>query len=157
MEEDDDKELRERYDDQNIKANEYLYRRVDVEDVVSAHLLAIEKLDTIGFSKYIISTSSPFRQNDLDVLNSDAISVVKKIYPDFEETYLEKGWKMFPKIGRVYVNDKARKELGWNPKYDFQNVLSCIRKGNDFRSRLSLHVGSKGYHKEKFSEGPYPI
>ena len=157
MEEDDDKALREQYDDLNIKANEYLYRRVDVEDVVSAHLLAIDKLDEIGFSKYIISASSPFRHKDLNFLSSDAISVVKKIYPDFEATYLEKGWKMFPKIGRVYVNDKARKELGWNPKYDFQNVLSCIRKGSDFRSGLSLRVGSKGYHKETFSDGPYPI
>jgi len=157
MEQDDDRELRGRYDDLNIKANEYLYRRVDVEDVVSAHLLAIDKLREIGFSKYIISASSPFKHTDLNSLSSDAISVVKKIYPDFEATYLEKGWKMFPKIGRVYVNDKARKELGWNPKHDFQHVLSCIRKGSDFRSRLSFHVGVKGYHKEKFSEGPYPI
>ena len=31
------------YADANVKANEYLYRRVDMEDVVSAHLLAMEK------------------------------------------------------------------------------------------------------------------
>ena len=40
-EEDDNRAVREAYTDANIKANEFLYRRVDIEDVVSAHLLAI--------------------------------------------------------------------------------------------------------------------
>ena len=39
-EEDDNKTVRETYGDENAKANEYLFRRVDLEDVVSAHLLA---------------------------------------------------------------------------------------------------------------------
>ena len=38
--EDDNRREREAYSDANVKANEYLYRRVDIEDVVSAHLLA---------------------------------------------------------------------------------------------------------------------
>ncbi len=37
---DDDSEITATFADWNIKANEYLYRRVDIEDVVSAHLLA---------------------------------------------------------------------------------------------------------------------
>src|SRR5262247_4054026 len=48
-EEDDHKETRESYDDENVKANEFLYRRVDLEDVVSAHLLALEKAEELGF------------------------------------------------------------------------------------------------------------
>ena len=39
-EEDDNRAIREAYTDANIKTNEFLYRRVDIEDVVSAHLLA---------------------------------------------------------------------------------------------------------------------
>ena len=39
-EEDDSKDVREAYSDDNVKLNEFLYRRVDIEDVVSAHLLA---------------------------------------------------------------------------------------------------------------------
>src|SRR6516165_4412528 len=54
-EEDDNKELREAFSDENLKANEYLYRRVDIEDVVSAHLLAPERAPDLGFRKYIIS------------------------------------------------------------------------------------------------------
>jgi len=36
---------------------------------------------------------------------------------------------MFPQIDRVYVNEKARKELGWKPKYDFFLCLRVFKKG----------------------------
>ena len=42
-EEDDDPAARKAYADDNAKANEYLFRRVAIEDVVDAHLLAIER------------------------------------------------------------------------------------------------------------------
>src|ERR1700733_7394223 len=54
-EDDDNRKVRQEYSAANAKANEYLYRRVDIEDVVSAHLLAAEQAATIGFRKYIIS------------------------------------------------------------------------------------------------------
>ncbi len=40
---DDDAEVRDAYEDGNLKANELLYRRVEIEDAVAAHLLAIER------------------------------------------------------------------------------------------------------------------
>lgn len=156
-EEDDKKQLRELYEDLNIKANEYLYRRVDIEDVVSAHLLALNHVNSIGFRKYVISSTSPFGKEDLMDLHIDAPKVVRKKYPEFEKVYAQKQWKMFPQIDRVYVNERARKELGWNPKYDFQHVLNCLRENKDFRSKLSFELGIKGYHKETFEEGPYPV
>src|SRR5688572_32976984 len=64
-EEDDQRHVRERYEDANAKVNEFLHRRVDVEDVVEAHLLAIERAAGIGFGRYIISASSPFTREDL--------------------------------------------------------------------------------------------
>ena len=42
-EEDDSVQVRNTYSDANAKANEFLYRRVDMEDVVSAHLLAAQQ------------------------------------------------------------------------------------------------------------------
>src|SRR5882757_7329945 len=39
-EEDDHKNMREAFADENLKANEYLFRRVELEDAVNAHLLA---------------------------------------------------------------------------------------------------------------------
>jgi len=157
QEKDDNKRMRELFVDLNIKANEYLHRRVDVEDVVAAHLLAIEKIETIGFGKYIISATTPFEEVDLPALNTDSVSVVKKYFPEMEQIYQALNWKMFSKIGRVYVNKKARIELEWQPKYDYHYVLNCLKEKRDFRSQLALSVGIKGYHKDKFKDGLYPV
>jgi UDP-glucose 4-epimerase len=64
---------------------------------------------------------------------------------------------MFPGIERVYVNERARNELGWEPRYDFRFILEYLRAGTDFRSPLAQLIGSKGYHAEAFSQGPYPV
>jgi nucleoside-diphosphate-sugar epimerase len=154
---DDKKQNRDSFDDLNIKAVEYLYRRVDIEDAVSAHLLAVEKVQEIGFGKYIISATTPFQKEHLVELHTNAIAVVEKLYPDFKKLFERKGWKMLRKIDRVYVNVKARNELGWTPKYDFGYILNCLRLDKDFRSNLTLKVGVKGYHSETFDEGPYPV
>ncbi|MBC9934212.1 NAD-dependent epimerase/dehydratase family protein [Chitinophaga qingshengii] len=156
-EEDDKKAVRDKYDDLNIKAIEYLYRRVDIEDVVTAHLLAVDKVQEIGFGKYIISATSPFEQHHLMDLHTNANAVVEKLFPEFKDIFKRKGWKMLPQIDRVYVNAKARQELGWKPKYDFGYILNCIAADKDFRSQLSLDIGIKGYHEETFTEGPYPV
>jgi UDP-glucose 4-epimerase len=156
-EEDDNKETRQAYEDGNVKANEFLYRRVDLEDVVGAHLLALEKATTIGFGRYIISATTPFTRDDLLDLRAAAPLVVKRSFPDYEEEYARRGWKMFPGIERVYVNDRARIDLGWSPTYDFRLVLDSLKAGADPRSPLSREVGSKGYHARRFSGGPYPV
>ncbi|MEO8450986.1 MAG: NAD(P)-dependent oxidoreductase, partial [Gemmatimonadota bacterium] len=126
-EEDDHPELRDAYRDANIKANEFLYRRVVIEDVVSAHLLALERAPTIGFGRYIISATTPFTEHDLVELRSDAPSVLKRRAPEFEGIYALHQWRMFPMIDRVYVNERARTDLGWRPQYDFRRVLDSVR------------------------------
>jgi UDP-glucose 4-epimerase len=146
-EEDDDKAITETFPDANAKVNEYLYRRIDTEDVVNAHLLAMEKATSIGFGKYIISATTPFEKKDLMALKKDAHQVVKNLYPDFESVFARLGWKMFPSIGRVYVNQKAREELGWVPKYDFKYILDRLKAGQHFKSDLAETIGSKGYHR----------
>ncbi len=146
-EEDDDSAIATSYADANAKANEYLYRRVDTEDVVSAHLLAMGKAQQIGFSKYIISATTPFEKNHLQSLKKNAHDIVKSLYPEFEKIYAGLGWKMFPTIGRVYLNKKAREELGWKPKYDFGYILDKLEAGADYKSELAGAIGSKGYHR----------
>jgi UDP-glucose 4-epimerase len=64
---------------------------------------------------------------------------------------------MFPAIGRVYDNRRAREALRWKPRYDFCHVLGCLAEGRDFRSSLARAIGAKGYHDEVFAEGPYPV
>lgn len=156
-EEDDQKQKREAYADANVKVNEFLYRRVDIEDIVSAHLLAIEKAPAQKFAKYIISATTPFTRADLMQLHNDAPAVVQRLVPAFAELYARRGWKMFPTIDRVYDNARAREELSWRPRYDFAHVIDCLRRDEDFLSPLARSIGSKGYHAEMFAEGPYPV
>lgn len=156
-EEDDQKLIRDEYASENSKVNELLYRRADIEDIVTAHLLAVEKAPQIGFNRYIISATTPFTPGDLPELNVNAPAVVEKLYPVYEEIYRLKGWKLFPFIDRVYVNEKARRELGWQPKYTFEYVLNQLQNGLPTNSELAQKVGIKGYHPTKFKEYPYPV
>jgi nucleoside-diphosphate-sugar epimerase len=81
-EEDDDPEAREAFADDNAKVNEFLFRRAAIEDVVDAHLLAAERAPAIGFGKYIVSATTPFRREDLTRLRADAPAVVRERAPD---------------------------------------------------------------------------
>lgn len=148
-EEDDNPEIQRAYDDLNVKVNEFLYRRVDLEDAVGAHLLAIQHAESIGFGRYIISATTPFVPGDLKDLRVNAPMVVKRLFPDYEGEYAQRDWKMFPEIDRVYSNERARRDLGWRPKHDFRSALDSLKAGKDPRSTLSRVVGSKGYGNNK--------
>jgi UDP-glucose 4-epimerase len=152
---DDRDEVRAAYDDANIKLNELLYRRVDLEDVVDAHRLALERAPAIGFGRYIVSATTPFRPSDLAELRADAPAVVRRLFPDCEAVYAERGWKLFPTLERVYANERARSELGWSPRWDFRHALDRVRAGEEARSELARAVGAKGYHAT--STGPYTV
>lgn len=156
-EDDDDPAMRSAYPLENAQANELLYRRLDIADVVSAHLLAAQRAPAIGFGRYIVSATSPFEPRHLAALARDAAAVVRELYPDCAQLYAARGWRLFPKIDRVYVNDRARRELGWLPEFDFAHVLKSLREGRDFRSTLARDIGSKGYHDTVFDGGPYPV
>lgn len=143
---DDDDVTRANYADDNIKANEYLYRRVDLQDVVDAHVVAAERAPLIRFGRYVVSATTPFESSELPELAGDAANVVRRHFPDVAAIYERKGWRLFPKIDRVYVNARARTELGWRPRYDFRHVLDSLAADADPRSALARTVGSKGYH-----------
>ncbi|HWF35237.1 MAG TPA: NAD(P)-dependent oxidoreductase [Solirubrobacteraceae bacterium] len=143
---DDLDDRRTAYHDLNLKVNELLYRRVDLEDVVGAHLLALERAPAIGFGRYIISATTPFGRDDAWSLRHDLPAAVQRLFPDYEEIYARRGWRMLPGIDRVYVNDRARHELGWSPTYDFRHALDLLAAGRDPRSPVAIAVGAKGYH-----------
>jgi UDP-glucose 4-epimerase len=150
---DDRDEVRATYDDANLKANELLYRRVDLEDAVTAHKLALDRAPILGFGRYIISATTPFTRDDLAQLRTDAPAVVARHVPEHTELYDRLGWRMFSTIERVYDNAHARDDLGWAPRYDFRHALTRIAAGLPGRSDLATAVGAKGYH--PVSTGPY--
>ena len=153
-EDDDDPAVRQHYARANVQANELLFRRVDLEDVVGAHLQALARAPDIGLACFIVSATTPFSSADLAELRARAPRVLERVAPAYQELYAARGWRMFPSIDRVYVNDAARARLAWQPRYDFAYVLRCLRERTDFRSELSRIVGVKGYHERQFADGP---
>jgi UDP-glucose 4-epimerase len=143
---DDRDDVRETYPDANVKVNELLYRRGDIEDMAGAHRLALDRAAEIGFGRYIVTATTPFTRDDLAELRGDAPAVVRRLFPDYEALYAERGWSMFPSIDRVYDNTRAREELGWSPRYDFRHALDRLAAGEEPRSELAVTVGMKGYH-----------
>lgn len=157
-EEDDDPAARSRYPDpDNLKANEYLHRRVDLEDVVTAHLCAAERAPALGFGRYIVSATTPFQPSDLAVVRTDAPSVVKARVPAYAAEYARRGWQISRGLDRIYVNAAARRDLGWSPRHDFAAIVARLGSGGSILSPLARQIGAKGYHAEKFAEGPYPV
>jgi nucleoside-diphosphate-sugar epimerase len=150
---DDREQVRTGYADANAKVNELLYRRVDLADVVTAHAAALERAPGLGFGRYVVSATTPFTIDDLEELHSDAPAVVRRLFPGYADVYGRLGWRMFPRIDRVYVNDRARAELGWSPRYDFAHALELLRAGEPARSGIATSVGAKGYH--PVTTGPY--
>jgi len=143
---DDDPRVSAAYETANTQVNELLYRRVDIEDVVSAHLLALDKAPALGFARYVVSATTPFSPDDAAALRTDAATATRRLFPDYEALYAARGWRMFPSIDRVYDNRAAIAGLGWRPLYDFRRALDSLAAGEDFRSPLAQAVGAKGYH-----------
>ena len=146
-EDDDLPERRDAHADANLKLNELLYRRADIQDVVDAHLLALEKAPAIGFDRYIVSATSPFVPDDLATLSVDPLAVVARHVPGYAAQYERRGWTLLDTIDRVYVNDKARRDLGWRPNHDFASSIARLARDEDFRSPLTHAIGAKGYHR----------
>ena len=147
--------VRTAYPDANVKANEFLYRRADIQDVVDAHLLALDRAPAIGFGRYIVSATTPFTPPTCRRCVPTRPRWCAACSPTQEAEYARRGWRMFGHIDRVYVNERARAELGWKPVYDFRHVLDLLKDGEDPRSPLARAVGAKGYH--PVSTGPYTV
>ncbi|MEI2455637.1 NAD(P)-dependent oxidoreductase [Lysobacter firmicutimachus] len=156
-EDDDDAAVRSVYSPANAQANELLYRRADIDDVVQAHLCAIERAPALGFGRYIVSATTPFSRADRAELRRDAAAAVERLFPHCRDLYAAQGWRLFPELDRIYDNARARRDLGWAPRYGFGHVLDCLREGRDFRSGLAREVGVKGYHAQRFEDMPYPV
>ncbi len=154
---DDDPQARVAFADANLKANEFLYRRVAIEDVVEAHLLALDRAPAIGFGRYIVSATTPFRREDGARLRTDAAAVARERVAGWEDEYARRGWRMAERIDRIYDNALARRELGWRPKWDFAAIVARLRETGDIRGPMAKAVGEKGYHPERADGRNYPV
>jgi nucleoside-diphosphate-sugar epimerase len=114
----------------NIKANEFLNRRLTVEDCAEAHLAALDKAPAIGFGTFIVSAPPPFAEADAEALIDDAPAVVTRHFPQAAELYARAGWQLPSHIDRVYDPSLAERILGFRARTDFAAVLRAIEQGS---------------------------
>ncbi len=143
---DDDDAVATKYSSANTQVNELLNRRVDIEDVVSAHRCAIAQAASIGFGRYIVSATTQFSPIEASELRSDLVAVVARHVPAFTHEYGRRGWALVSGIDRVYDNAHARTELGWHPRHDFASAIGRLSAAHDHRSDLARAIGIKSYH-----------
>ena len=112
----------------NLKANEFLNRRLTVDDAAAAHIAALDRASAIGFGVFILSAKTPFQAADAVALKASATSVVARYFPDAPALYDRMGWKLPTSIARVYDSSLAERVLGFRCATDFAAVLSAIRE-----------------------------
>ena len=111
----------------NLKANEFLNRRLTVEDAAQAHVAALERAPEIGFGLFLVSAPTPFMRSDAEALKRDAAAVVSRYFPDARDLYAACNWRLPTSIGRVYDATRAETALGLRCKTDFGAVLEALR------------------------------
>lgn len=114
---------------ENLKANEFLHRRLTAEDAARAHLAALERAPGLGFGLFIISAPTPLARAEAVALKRDAAAVVARHFPDAPALYAARGWRLPSSIGRVYDASAAETAIGFRCRTDFAAILRALREG----------------------------
>jgi nucleoside-diphosphate-sugar epimerase len=122
----------------DVMAAYRLHRGVDVRDVADAHLSALTNGGAC-FQRCIVSGNSPFLRQDCETLAADAPSIINRRVPTLAEEFRRRGWNLPGSIDRVYHSARAHSELGWRPRYGFDEVLAQMER----RSLEVLPPGSR--------------
>lgn len=120
-------DAQDRIDGENLKANEFLHRRLTVEDAARAHVMALQQAPSLGLQTLIVSAPTPFGRDDAPELKRDAAAVVRRCFPDVDALYARRGWTLPASIGRVYDASRAGRVLGFRCRTDFAEVLDALR------------------------------
>jgi nucleoside-diphosphate-sugar epimerase len=113
----------------NRKANEFLNRRLTVEDAAQAHVAALERAPALGFDTFVVSAPPPFAEEECAELLDDAPAVVARRFPEAAELYARAGWALPERIDRVYDPARAEAHLGFRCRSDFAAILAALADG----------------------------
>ena len=113
----------------NIKANEFLNRRLTVEDCAEAHVAALARAPEIGFGIFIVSAPPPFDRDEAADLIHDAPAVIARHFPEAAQLYARAGWTLPAHIDRVYDPGLAERTLGFRCRTDFAAILRALEAG----------------------------
>ena len=102
-----------------------LYRGMDARDVAQAFSLALTA-HVKQFEAINISGETPFFETDCAELFTDAPQVLRKRAPEFVQECERRQWPLPTSIDRVYVIDKAKTVLGYQPQFGFRELLRSL-------------------------------
>jgi nucleoside-diphosphate-sugar epimerase len=115
----------------NIKANEFLNRRLTVEDAADAHVVALAKAPALGFDTFILSAPPPFTPEECEALLDHAPAVIARHFPEAPSLYDRMGWSLPASIDRVYDPSRAERLMGFRCRTDFAAILDAIANGGE--------------------------
>lgn len=116
---------------ENMKANEFLNRRLSAADAARAHVIALDRIAGLGCETFVLSAPPPFARGEAAELARDAISVIARHFPDADALYAARGWTLPATIERVYDPGKAERLLEFRCATAFADVLDALRSGRD--------------------------
>jgi UDP-glucose 4-epimerase len=88
-------------------------------------------------------------------LRTDAPAVFERRAPVAAAVWDERGWRFPTRVDRVYVNARARRELGWRPRYDLDAIARMVATDGSARTLMSREVGSKEYVGSMYHRGTF--
>jgi UDP-glucose 4-epimerase len=111
----------------NLKANEFLNRRLTVEDAADAHGVALDRAPALGFEIFVLSAPTPFVRSEAEELKRAPANVIERYFPDAPALYVRRGWRLPTSIGRVYDASRIERVMGFRCATDFGRVLHALR------------------------------
>jgi nucleoside-diphosphate-sugar epimerase len=117
-----------------------LYGGVDERDVAAAVVASLRRLERgdTPFGAYNIESALPFTDADGVHMATDPLAAVARYWPDAPELLArlgpgrwndpdEPGGALTP-INEVFEIDRARRDLDWEPRYNFDQFLDGLRR-----------------------------
>jgi UDP-glucose 4-epimerase len=102
-----------------------MYRGVDRRDVAEAHLRAA-MAPVSGSTTVNVAGPSPFEPDDMGALWVDPWPVIERRVPGVQASFEQRGWPLPRRIDRVYAIEKARRVLGYHPRF---GITELMREG----------------------------
>ena len=100
-----------------------MYRGLDVRDAAKAHELALQA-HTDAFEVFNISAQSVFQHSDVFDLKHNLPELLSRRVPKLVELFNKKGWEIPASIDRVYVIEKAREILNYQPAFNIEELIN---------------------------------
>jgi len=100
----------------------YLGGVVDVRDVAQAHLLALEAPEALAHGAFVITADSPLCCVSPDRFRTDPVAALETVVPGVADLAARGGLELDPGM-EWYSVEKARKLLGYDPRYNFRLAL----------------------------------